>query len=68
DGDLSLASANEALRAANCSETVPALEARVSEKPLRASDPAVPPESGVKPSTQASALGLLARFRSALKP
>lgn len=68
DCDLTRANANDALRSANCSETVPALEARVSEKPLRASDPAIPPESGVKLSSQAGALGLLARFRSALKP
>jgi hypothetical protein len=69
DGALSITSANDALRAAGCAETVPALELRTDEKKsLRASDPGIPPESGVKPSPQAGALGLFARSRSALKP
>jgi hypothetical protein len=71
DGAVSIAHANEALNAASCSERVPALAelpARESERPLRASDPGIPPESGVKPSSLAGPSGILARFRAALKP
>jgi predicted Zn-dependent protease len=71
DGALSIANANEALNAAGCAERAPAsseLTNGGSEKPLRPSDSALPPESGVKPSPQGGALGILARFRSALKP
>ena len=71
DGALSIANANEALSAAGCTERAPALSkltTQASEKPLRPSDSALPPESGVKPSPQGGALGILARFRSALKP
>jgi hypothetical protein len=69
DGAVSIASANEALRAAGCSEQVTApTEPRGSDKPLRASDPGLPPESGVVPSQQTAALGILARLRAAMKP
>jgi tetratricopeptide (TPR) repeat protein len=71
DAAVSIANANEALHAAGCAERVPALgelAQRASEKPLRASDPGIPPESGVKPSSPTGPLGILARFRSALKP
>jgi hypothetical protein len=70
DGGVSIAHANEALHAASRSERVPALaeqRPRESERPLRASDPGIPPESGVKPSAPGSS-GILARFRAALKP
>jgi hypothetical protein len=69
DGAQSISNANDALGAAGCSERVPPLsEPRGSDKPVRASDPGLPPESGVIPSQQTSALGILARFRAALKP
>jgi hypothetical protein len=71
DGALSVENANEALRAVSCAERVPALaeiEQRSGEQSPGASDPALPPESGVSPSPHANALGILARFRAVLKP
>src|SRR5450432_575696 len=70
DGAFTIANANEALNAAGCKERAPALAdaALAGEKPLRASDPALPPESGVKPTPQGGPLAILARLRSALKP
>ncbi len=68
DSALTITNANEALNRAGCAERAPGLAARVAEKPLRASDPALPPESGVKASQQTGPLGILARFRTALKP
>jgi hypothetical protein len=70
DSALTITNANEALNLAGCTERAPALSelAAGAAKPLRASDPGLPPESGVKPSQQTGPLGILARFRSALKP
>jgi hypothetical protein len=71
DGGVSISNANAALSAASCSERVPPLAelpAHDSERPLRASDPGLPPESGVKPSAPTASSGLLARVRAALKP
>src|SRR4051812_27518426 len=55
DGALSIANANEELQAAGCAERVPGLSdlpERGNEKPLRASDPNIAPESGVTPSPE----------------
>ncbi len=71
DGLVSIENANAALNAAGCAERVTLTldpSAHAGEKPVRASDPGLPPESGVKPSPQAAPLGILARFRSVLKP
>jgi len=71
DGVLSISNANAALQATDCKERVAELAElpqAASDKPLRASDPGLPPESGVKQSPQTGPLGILARFRSALKP
>jgi hypothetical protein len=71
DAALSITNTNEALLAAGCAEQLPAAPTPAhgtGEKATRASDPGVPPESGVKHSLQASPLGILARVRSALKP
>jgi hypothetical protein len=69
DGTLSITNANEALQAAGCLESVPAMSELAhhpSDKALRASDPGIP-ESGVTASPHASAPGILARVRSALR-
>ena len=70
DGALSITSANEELRAAGCVERAPALSELAphrDDEPLRASDPSVPPESRVTHRPEADGLGILARFRLALK-
>lgn len=70
DGALSITSANEELRAAGCVERAPELAQLAphrDDEPLRASDPSVPPQSRVVPSPEADGLGILARFRLALK-
>jgi hypothetical protein len=70
DGALSITSANEELRAAGCAERAPELAQLAphrDDEPLRASDPSVPPQSRVVPSPDADGLGILARFRLALK-
>jgi hypothetical protein len=71
DALLSIASANETLRAAGCTERVLAVSEpshASADLPPHASDAGLPPESGVKPSQQAIELEVLARVRSALEP
>jgi hypothetical protein len=70
DAVLSLASANDALKAAGCTERVPSLTeiAHGAGESSAIRDPSLPPESGVKPSQGSIELGVLARVREALKP
>ncbi len=70
DGALTISNANHVLALSGCEERVsptPELPAPSEDKTARTSDPGSPPESGVKPNSQVSTLGILARFRTAPK-
>ncbi len=70
DAKLGLSNANQALRAAGCTDRVPSaaeFELRQS-RPPESSDGSQPPESGVKASNSSPPGALLTRLQGAVKP